>query len=280
MKRLLTLGALLLTPVLACAETGSTGIIKEIASYDAVSPAQEGYADRTDFSVGFYSSKGTKSLYSLNTIQPLYRSENFDHTVYGLAGLGIKKMHKDADIGLGVGYRYMTPCGCLLGAGLYFNDKQKEANKGRETAKAISFEWMTAYTTLNLGFYDKVGKNWNRTRDLVDLSKSKTMLDLSFQIPYLKWAQLNLGYKYKSLTNWKWNRLEYRVNMDLVGPLALQFGERKDVRRSKFVRFVVNFGRPAHREYTMAEGLIGEEAFTARDLRGYTLSPILRQRID
>ena len=67
--------------------------------------------------------------------------------------------------------------------------------------------------------------------------------------------------------------------MYVAGPLSIEAGYQHGWNKHGFVNFVLTFGRPAVREHTLSDALLGDEAFTPRDLKNYTLDTVKRAMI-
>ena len=246
-----------------------------------VSAADESWASRVQFTWGGYE-HGHEGL-QLNTIQPLFRADDMRNTVFAQAGLGMTGHDKNAwDAGLG--YRYLTvDTNNMFGANLFFNDGRHEHNFGR--GYRANLEWFTAYTTLTLGRQVKghadTISHWKMWKRMGDFAKAKTTLDLSFQLPYLPWTSLTLGkdWRHHEHHDQAFKKLNYILDLNLMSCVGLQMGYKQGWNKNEFIRLVVNFGRPAVAEHTMLDKFFSDEAFTARDLRNYTLKMVDREDI-
>jgi len=305
MKRFLLLLALAAAPacnMTAEAEGGAGTMDKACGclTRGPVSAEEETWHARTDFSATWgkvpprlkdHDNRRSYGLYSLNTIQPLMRSDDMHNTLLGHAGFGFQS-HRGSYM-IGLGYRHLTAStDHMFGLGL--NYSYMNLRNVRYRGPGIYAEWLSKYTTLTLSRF------WNRWRVSRDAWKSylksstqgnTTHLDLSFQFPYLPWAQIMIGktwignkvgrrsfesnYRGASLA-----RLDYGLRLNLFGWMALE-GGTLGTGSNNYVRLVFSFGRPAVNEYALCDGFLGDGAFTARDLKNYTLAPVLRHsRVD
>ncbi len=295
MKRFLSLLALVALPSVGFATDAQTprktnitaaDKMKECCSCGPTSAMEETWADRSFLKVGF--TKSNSAFYSLNTIQPLYRDASMDNTLFIQAGIGMEKWHRSTgDVGLG--YRYLTQSGSnMFGVSLFYFDNTRthhhqQLDLMKKNGLGLDLSWYTKYTTLSLGRYEHVRKmNHQKTwSNLVNFHKELTTLDLSFQIPYLPWTEFTIGkeWHHRHHHHNHFSNFDYALTLNIAGPLAVEMGYRHNEGRKKkhgFVNFIVNFGRPAVREHTLADAFLGDEAFTPRDLKNYTLDPVAR----
>lgn len=307
MKRFLSLLALVVVPAIYCSGEGATaqGLMnssvekmKGIYTAGPVSARDECWAARTDLSANWEkiprpikAHYRSYRLYSLNTIQPIHRSEDMHDTFFGYAGVG----ERDWDYAswtVGIGTRHLSACGGHMfgfGAGYQNFDVRSVEIHG----PGVNFEWRTPYTALTYGYsWDRLNvghhaaKHYLHHRREVNLST----LDLSFQVPYLPWTDLKIGKTWygnkigrKSFSHHRGLALthfEFGVRMNLLGCLALEYGRTGGFKAKHSLKAILSFGRPASNEYTLTDGLIGNEAFTPRDLRNYSLAPIARTRAE
>jgi hypothetical protein len=230
-------------------------------------------------------------LWSINTIQPIYRSDDMHSTLLGFLGIGTAKWKKGA-WNIGVGYRHLTASADnMFGIGVSY--RNLDLRGLRFHGPQAYLEWLSQYTTLTLGraLYKMHASDHPAHRFLHKEHRlDATSLDLSFQFPGLPWTQVLLGRTWfqekigrKAFKAYKGNsfkKLDYGLRLNLLGCLALEGGYLGGWGNGTFVRLVLNFGRPASNEYTLADGIIGNEVFTPRDLKNYTLAPVARERID
>lgn len=293
MKRFLSLLALVAAPVMSFAADAqmskssnmhASNKMNSCCSCGPTSAMDETWSERTYFKVGFTDSKS--AFYSLNTIQPICRDASMDNTLFVQAGVGMQKWHRStADIGLG--YRYLTQGGGnMFGISLFYFDNTRTHHHQhhdimKKTGLGADLSWFTQYTTLSLGEYHHVNKmndsrTWNR---FVELNKAKTTLDLTFQVPYLPWTKLFIGKVWNHHHHNHKNKLDYGLSLNIAGPLAIEMGYQHGWNKNGFINFVLTFGRPAVREHTLSDAFLGDEAFTPRDLKNYTLDPVRRALI-
>lgn len=284
MKRFISLLALAVGPVLGfCAEPAQMSESKTIMSDvkdclvgGPVSAMDETWAARTQLDWG-KRAHHHEGLH-LNTIQPLFRSDDMRNTFFIQAGVGLQGSDKKgADLGLG--YRYLTvDSSNMFGINLFYNDNHFFDVKKEHRGYRMSLEWLTQYTTLTLGRHlnrhpQALGhlKTWGR---FGDFDKAETALDLGFQLPYLPWTTFVLGKEWKDgkAHGNVFNKLNYSLTMNLLGCLSLETGYHHGWNKSPFARLILSFGRAAVTEHTLADKLFSDEAFTARDLRNYTLA--------
>lgn len=246
-----------------------------------VNAADECWASRVELGWGGYE-HGRQGV-QLNTIQPLYRADDIRNTVFAQAGLGLTGHDKNA-WALGLGYRYLTvDTNNMFGINLFYNDGRHKHHSTR--GYRTNLEWFTNFTTLTLGREthgnaDSFGhwKTWNR---MFSFDKAKTTLDLAFQLPYLPWTTLTLGkdWRHHERHDQGFKKLNYILNLNLLSCVGLQMGYKQGWNNNQFIRLVLNFGRPAVSEHTMLDKFFADEAFTARDLRNYTLKMVDRETI-
>ncbi len=293
MKRFLSLLALVATPVMGFAadaqmskNTNAVDKMKDFCSYGPTSAMDETWSDRTYLKVGF--DKSSHAFYSVNTIQPLYRDASMDNTVFFQAGIGMDKWHRStADLGLG--YRYLTQGGDnMFGVSLFYFDNTRthhhhqHSSLMKKSGLGMDLSWFTRFTTLSFGRYHGAHsmKSKHTWKKFVDFNKGTTTLDLSFQLPYLPWTQVTLGKQWHDRGHFHhMKHLDYGLTLNIAGPLAIEMGYQHGWNKSGYVNFVVTFGRPAVREHTLADAFLSDEAFTPRDLKNYTLSPVERALI-
>jgi hypothetical protein len=265
-----------------------------------VSASDETWHARTDLSATWgrvpprlkdHDKRRSYGLYSLNTIQPLVRSDDMHNTLLGHVGFGFQSSR--GNVMAGLGYRHLVASTDHM-FGLGANYSYMNLRHVRYRGPGAYIEWLSKYTTLTLSRF------WNRWRVSEDAWKSylksntrgnTTHLDLTFQFPYLPWAQIMIGktwigdkvgrrsfqsnYRGASLA-----RLDYGLRLNLLGCLALE-GGTLGTGSNNYLRLVVSFGRPAVNEYALCDGCLADGAFSARDLKNYTLAPVLRHsRVD
>ena len=153
---------------------------------------------------------------------------------------------------------------------------------------------MTQYTTLTLSrAWDRLHVTKHAAHHWLHHKKSHnepTSLDLAFQFPGLPWTQVLLGRTwfsekvghkaFKSFKGNSFKKLDYGLRLNLLGCLALEGGYLGGWGNGEYVRLVLSIGRPAVAEYTLLDGIVGNEVMTQRDLKNYTLAPVARERID
>lgn len=306
MKRFLSLLALVVVPGLVSAadaaapQTSYADSFKRGFTGGPVSPRDDSWNARTDLGWNWgkvphslSNSHRKYNLWSVNTIQPLWRGDDLHNTVFAFAGLGTPKWkHAEANWNLGVGYRYLTNAATnLLGAGVAYH--HMDLNHTKFYGPTVYVEWLSQYTTLTLN------QQWNKLRVGKHPAKSwlrhkhdfdATSLDLSFQIPFLPWTQFSLGRSwfeekvgkkcFRSYRNAKLNKLDYGLRFNILGCLALEGGYLGGWKHNPYVRLILSFGRPASNEFAMTDALYSTDAFSARDLKCYTLAYPMRNRID
>jgi hypothetical protein len=306
MKRFLSLAALIVVPAIFWAADAAPMQQNAMCSTmdkakcfvmaGPVSSRDETWAARTDVSVNWEKlpkhlkhQNRSYEMYSVNTIQPIHRSENMHNTLFGYAGLGTNNWDHSS-WAVGVGARHLTACtGHMFGIGLGYQDFDVRHVDFR--GPGLIGEWMTPYTTLTYGY------SWNRL-EVEHHAKTGYLhhrrdhhlsnLDLSFQLPYLPWTQLTVGktwhgersFWYKH--GFKLHHMDYKLRLNLLGCLAVEGGRVggfKNERTNDFVRLVLSFGRPAANEYVLTDGIIGD-VMTPRDLTNYGLAPFARSRVE
>jgi hypothetical protein len=300
MKRYLSLLALVIIPAISWSAEAAGSSAPSGAMMDKmkccymtgpVSAVDETWAARTDLTVNFgelprhlKKERRAFNMYSVNTIQPIYRSQDMHNTFYGFAGVGLVKWKEhDTSWGAGLGYRHLTACGGhMFGIGAAYKDSEIRHVEFRGPGAYV--EWLTQYTTVSLGrFWDRAKVDRSPWRHFLHHRRHTevTGLDLSFQLPYLPWTQMVIGktwysgkighrsfHHFNHFHNWNLNRFDYGLKLNLIGCLSVEAGKQAD---GAYARIALSFGRPAVREYTLADGFLGSEAFTARDLRNYGL---------
>jgi len=307
MKRLLSLLTLVALPAMVLSQEPAVkkqqGMMEKTTACLTCGPTSaydETWLNRTDIGVhwGKLPCRLTKSdkkrsytMYSLNTVQPIVRSDDMYNTFFGYAGVGFESHRGQGIIGLGL--RHMVASNNhMFGVGVNYSHMSPRDVRFRGTGAYV--EWLSKYTTLTLSRF------WNRWHVSHRPWKSylkhnaqgnSNYLDLNFQFPYLPWTQVLIGktwignkvgrksfksqYRGASL-----GRLDYGLRLNLLGCLSLEGGYLGGWGSNGFVRLVLNFGRAASQEYALTEGFLGEEAFTARDLKNYTLVSPSRTRTD
>jgi hypothetical protein len=298
MNRFLSLLALVAVPAAALAADAAAqpAATKKCMCMAGPCSAQEDtWLARTDVSVNFaqlpkHLRKSSRhyTMYGLNTIQPIYRSDDMHNTVYGFAGIGSANWKKD-QWDLGVGFRHIVPSGAhMFGVGVLYNHGDIRHVRAHGTGAYL--EWLTQYTTVTLG------QTWNKLHVTEHAWKhylhhshdwDVTGLDISFQLPYLPWTQLTLGKTWdegkvgrKSFHHYRsasLRRIDCGLRLNLIGCLAVEGGFQNS---GTYARIVLSFGRPASNEFTLADGFFGSEAFTARDLTTQTLKSASRTRVN
>lgn len=306
MKRFISLLALVVVPALswsvdnATQQSGGYGDkVKSCVCMTPTNPRDESILARIDLGVDFarlpsrlVKKERLYDLWSINTIQPIYRSDDMHNTLLGFLGVGTAKWKKWC-YNLGVGYRHLTASADnMFGVGISYRDFDLHHLHFRGPQAYI--EWLSQYTTLTLG------RTWykmhvtehpaqrflKRDRKHLDV----TSLDLAFQFPGLPWTQVLLGRSwfqekigrkcFKGYNGNSFKKLDYGLRFNLLGCLALECGYLGGWGNGAFARLILNIGRPASNEYTLADGIIGNEVFTPRDLKNYTLAPVARNRIE
>jgi hypothetical protein len=310
MKRFLSLLALVVVPGLVSAADAAAApqpsymdSVKHGFCGGPVSPRDDTWNARTDLGVDWgkvpytFTHKHRRyDLWSINTVQPLWRGDDFHNTVMTFMGVGISKWnHQGWDHpawNIGLGYRYLTNAASnMFGIGVAYH--HMSLNHVRFHGPTAYVEWLSQYTTLTLQ------RQWNKlhvtehpARHFLHHSHNfnATALDLSFQVPFLPWTQVSLGRTwfgekagrkcFHSYRNIALDRLDYGLRLNLLGCLALEGGFLGGWNNNGYVRLVLSLGRPASNEFTLADGFYSTDAFSARDLKCYTLAPVVRNRID
>lgn len=298
MNRFLSLLALVAVPAAALAADAAgqpAATKKGMCMAGPCSARDDTWMARTDLSVNFarlprHLKKSARdyTLYGLNTIQPICRSDDMHNTFYGFAGIGTANW-KESLWGIGLGYRHITACGGhMFGVGLAYNHSDIRHVHSHGTGAFL--EWLTQYTTVTLGqYWNKLHVSQHPWKHYLHHSNKwdVTGLDISFQLPYLPWTQLTLGKTWdegkvgrKSFHHYRstsLKRIDCGLRLNLIGCLALEGGLQNG---GSYARLVLSFGRPASNEFTLADGFVGSEAFTARDLTNQTLKPVSRVQVD
>lgn len=304
MKRFISLLALVVLPTFTwSADTTtqqSTGDkVKSCVCMTPTNPRDESILARIDLGLDFarLPSRLVKKdrkydLWSINTIQPIYRCDDMHNTLLGFLGIGTAKWKKGV-WNIGVGYRHLTASADnMFGIGVsYRNFHLRHLHFYGPQAY---LEWLTQYTTLTLGrAWYKMHVSEHPAKKFLEHGHHNcdaTSLDLAFQFPGLPWTQVLLGRTwfqekvgrkcFKAFKGNSFKKLDYGLRLNLLGCLALEGGYLGGWGNGAYVRLILNIGRPASNEYTLADGIIGNEVFTPRDLKNYTLAPVARQRID
>ena len=307
MKRFLSLFALIVVPAVSwSAEAAGSGDMvggtvekmKCMAYSNPVSPRDEMWTARTDASATWEklprrikANWRSYQMYSLNTIQPINRSEDMHDTFFGFGGVGTRGWD-ETSWALGLGTRHLTACGGhMFGFGASFG--HYDIRHVEIHGPGVNLEWRTPFTTLTYGY------SWNRLEVERHAAKNffhhrhegnVSSLDLSFQVPYLPWTNFTIGKTWygnrigrKAFSNHRGLSLRHfdaSLRMNLLGCLALEGGRVGGFKTDHFIRLILSFGRPASNEYALTDGIVGNEAFTARDLRNYGLAPIARTRVE
>lgn len=306
MKRFLSLMALVIIPAVSWSAEGASsdmfgGTVEKMKCCmmsGPVSPRDEMGLARTDASVTWaMSPKKVRAhyrsyeLYSLNTIQPIHRSEDMHESFFGYAGLGTSDFD-DASWSVGLGARHLTACGGHM-FGFAAGFQHYELRHTEIHGPGVNFEWRTPFTALTYGYtWNKLKVKHHAASGILHHRREGDVsaLDLSFQLPYLPWTNFTIG------KTWYGNKIgrklfchhrglalrnfEYSLRLNLLGCLAVEGGRVGGFKTDKFARIILSFGRAASTEYTLTDGLIGNEAFTARDLRNYGLASVARTRVE
>lgn len=263
------------------------------------SPRDECFLSRIDLGVDFgrlpsrlVKKERLYDLWSINTIQPIYRADDMHNTFLGFVGIGTAQWKKAA-WNLGVGYRHLTASADnMFGIGVSY--RHMDVRHLHYRGPQAYVEWLTQYTTLTLGrAWYKMHVTEHPAHHFLHHNSQHldaTSLDLSFQLPGLPWTQAYLGRTWfeekvgrKAFKAYRGNtfaKLDYGLRLNLLGCLALEGGYLGGWGNGAYVRLVLSLGRPASNEYTIADGFMGNEVFTPRDLKNYTLAPVMRERID
>jgi hypothetical protein len=157
----------------------------------------------------------------------------------------------------------------------------------------FNVEWRTPYTVLSYGYsWNRLHVGYSAAKHFLHHRKEANVstLDLAFQVPYLPWTQFTIGKTwyankigrkaFKHHRGLALTRLEYGLRLNLLGCLAVEAGRSGGLKSNHYYRAVLSFGRPASNEYTLVDGLIGNEAFTPRDLRLYGAAPFAHTRAE
>ena len=305
MKRFLSLLALVVLPAFTWSADASMqqsqgygDKMKSCLCMTPTNPRDESILARIDAGVDFgrLPSRLVKKdrlydLWSINTIQPIYRCDDMHNTLFGFVGVGTARWKKAA-WNIGAGYRHLTASADhMFGIGASY--RHFDIRHVRFHGPQAYIEWLPQYTTLTLGraWYDlRVSEHPAHHFLHHEHRCNATSLDLAFQFPGLPWTQVLLGRTwfqekvgrkaFKSFKGNSFKKLDYGLRLNLLGCLALEGGYLGGWGNGAFVRLVLNIGRPASNEYTLADGILGNEVFTPRDLKNYTLAPVARERID
>jgi len=288
MKRFFSLLAMAVAPVMAFAADAPqasssksvVGEVKDNMLSGPVSAADETWAARTE--LGWAKQKHHTQGFQANTIQPLYRGDDMCNTCFFQGGVGAHGQYKNAYV-LGLGYRYLTTdTSNMFGINMFYNDQKHKRDHGFGMTRGydVNLEWFTQYTTVSFGRHlhtkgDGLGK-WKTWGHFFEGGHGSTTLDLAFQVPYLPWTEFTLGYDWHTHRKNDLAKLDYTLNLNLISCVSLQGGYHRGWNKSPFARLVVNFGRAASQEHTLADKFFGDEAFTARNLTNSTLKFVPR----
>ncbi len=306
MKRFISLLALVASPALVWSADASTqqscgycDKVKSCLCMTPTNPRDETILSRIDLGVTFgrlpsrlVEKHRLYDLWSINTVQPICRSDDLHNTFFGFLGVGTAKWQKWA-YNVGVGYRQLVASADhMFGIGISHRDFDLHHLHFRGPQAYV--EWLTQYTTLTLGrTWYKMHVSEHPARSFLKHDRKRcdiTSLDLAFHFPGLPWTQVLLGRSwfqekigrkcFKSFNGNSFKKLNYGLRFNLLGCLALECGYLGGWGNGAFTRLIFSLGRPASNEYTLADGIIGNEVFTPRDLKNYTLAPVARNRID
>ena len=310
MKRFLSLLAMAAVPAVSVTADAATqqqqqnsgGYADKVKSCVCMHPTSardECWLARTDLGLSFgrLPSRLVKkdrlyNLPSINTIQPIWRGDDMHNTFLGFAGIGSARW-EDAAWNVGAGYRHMTAAADhIFGIGVAYRDF--DIRNVRFHGPQAYIEWLTQYTTLTLGrAWERLHVKHHPARSFLRHHHNRfepTSLDLAFQVPGLPWTQVLLGRTwfgekvgrrcFHSYRDTSLKKLDYGLRLNLLGCLAVEGGYLGGWGKGKYVRIILNLGRPAYNEYTLVDGFLGNEIFTPRDLKNYTTAPVARQRID
>ncbi len=250
---------------------------------------KETWNDRTRL-IGVFN-KSNRAIWDIATIQPLYRTEgSMANTVFLQADYGAKRWDQGM-FTIGVGYRHLAACNnYMIGVNLFFDHRwnhHHHSHKHHHGSNGLGagLEWFGRYFTVRLdhGSVRKSGHTHN-LQNFWGHHRQTTDLILNFQLPYLPWTvasfgpRWNSGHHHHHDHNWKTfskHNWFYGLKMNLAGPVALETGFDKGWGQGGFVALVLNLGRASCTEHTLSDGdVFGAQAFTARDLKNYTLQPI------
>ncbi len=279
MKRFIALCALTVAPFALKADMqGKSGMGSDDMFVSATSAANETWSDRTGVSAAFTNSK--RPLWDVFTIQPIYRTEGtMMNTVFVQGDFGFQKWDSP-QLSLGLGYRRLAASNdYMYGANLFYDHEWDHSHNNVGTG----LEWFGRFFTIRMNYNFRVHDHKGHMKEITHYFGSHHTtgnLDLDFQLPYLPWTLASFGptwhhdreHKGEQSHHWK-----YALRMNLAGPVALEAGFGRGWGQGGYVKLAVNFGRAAFAEHTLSDaGIIASEAFTARDLKNYTLETVGR----
>lgn len=243
----------------------------------ATNAADETWAERTQISGAFKKTKNP--LWTAQTIQPFSRDSAMANTVFGQAEFGFQKWESPL-LSVGLGYRHLAACNTyMLGANLFYDHAWRQSMNNVGLGAEMFGNYFTVRLNYNFRVHDHKGHLHTFTHSFGQHNTTGN-LDLNFQLPYLPWTVASIGPRWHhnhdkhadSSHHWK-----FAVRMNIAGPVALETGFDQGWGRGGYVKLAVNFGRPAVVEHSLLDsGIFASQAFTARDLKNYTLEPVGR----
>lgn len=284
MKRFIAMCALALAPFGLKADAQSMD--KNCASSscnmvcNATAAADETWADRTQVGAAF--GDASRPWWDVQTIQPIYRTDStMCNTFFAQGDFGFRKWDSPG-LSLGLGYRHLSGCGNFMyGANMFYDHSWSHSMNNL----GVGLEWFGRFFTMRLNYNTTVHHDHHNIHTLTHFfhgRRNGTDLSFNFQLPYLPWTVASVGPiwhhtkghhdNHHKRFSWK-----YALRFNIAGPVALETGFGEGWGKGGYVKLAVNFGRAAVVEHALTDAdPVAATAFTARDLKNYTLEPVGR----
>lgn len=224
-----------------------------------------------------------KPHWSVLTVQPLYQSENQEHTVFTqLSQRRYELLGTDRDVtNVGVGYRQLFADNTVLaGVNTFFDYEWKR--KHRRAGIGAEVKWSGLDFTANSYFALSDKSGTGLATDTEEEVLDGRDFELSAQLPYLPWARVH-GRKYY------WDSVANSDNVDgwsasleadVQQNLRIEAGVKDDNfidNREKFAKltFHIPFGEP--RPTMLSSARVSSVAWDMRDMSNHTLDKVRRE---
>ena len=222
-------------------------------------------------------------LWSVLTVQPLYQSDDFEHTFFTqFSQLRYNYLNNTRDVSnVGLGYRKLFADNTVLVGLNGFYDYEWKRGHTR-LGYGAEMKWSGLDITANR--YDALSNKVTRGLNAGVTEEALSGYDAegSFQFPYLPWLRANSKYyTWKTINNADdikgWT---VGAQADLTQNLSIEAGASDDNYSTRSAFLNMNFSMPApgsRKAVAASEGFLSTEAWNMRDMKNYTLAKVRRQ---
>lgn len=232
---------------------------------------------RTEISLD--AENGKKPLYSLASVQPLYRAFDRQNTLLMQLQAGVvdKFTERHYVFNLGLGYRKLLADNSAMAGLKLFYDNENKYNMGRWSVGA-DMSWKA---------FDLYANKYNRLTDWTITNEGASEkplsgydVDVAVQIPYMPWAKVHAMY-------YQWDReraaesiMGRKVSLEgtLTRNWTVELGRNTDniIANDNFMLLRYRWAGIVREHQSARNNFISSSAFEMRDMKDYTLERLRR----